>query len=939
MDNCNSGTVFVVTTLLLCGLIHCHSSHNDSVSDNVPILSQSRDIDEYLDGPLNPVYEMTEFALESVIQPNYLTDLEEDIGKEFVVPDDFLESFEDNWEEWVVYFMGYTVLASIGVLLILFVPLVGMIVACCRCCGNCGGRPRAMEGKCSVCKRVCCGVTFFIVTSAITLGVICMFAFNAEISQRIYTEEGNIWDELSSNLKNVEKYFDDTVDEMDTKILDEYVVKKDVLIKMLEEIPTDAVGFINNETEVLDDLNELLSFSNNLTYINESLTTATHLQGGLNKTLLDLEIETEELRIETFNLLSNCTTVECEEVKNATADLSVNMTTSGIQLENVTILVQISLEQNLVQEIEASFDEIDRIIQAINSSIDDEIQEVLQYADDIQEEIEEFINDTARNLDKLDINVAVDALEEVKENISEEVVIAYWAVVALGIPLCIIVFCGFVGLCLGIVCPRPSPNTGCCSSDRTMGSDALLTGVGFTFIFYWIYAMIVLVIFLAGGVTHTEVCRHLVNYDVTESAGVIDIMDRMAMYQLNESLDVVISPFNAYESCADNKSFYTALELANNGYNISEIIDTTEIKEAIDEIKTVPIDIPTVNIMNDTVQQALNELGEEFDKLDFDLYYQHLDGPVTTVSLLDIIDLLEVIRYNGTIDDTEVQNLMDQFTEAQNSLVQPAETLALNLTHELQVIEDLLPRTPLMNITNDLKEDEAIINDSGNTLVGKFINTTADDLYEETVAFTNQMISTVEEDLGRCKPLYNSLTGTIDSVCVKTLYPLNGFWFSLGWCLFFLVPSIIIAFILADEYRKAHPYMEGIDTNFEDPGQGGYDAYAGVPDYWTFDNSPNNGVQMYPLPRVELQPAHNKTQAKPHMSNNSMAAFDNPLYSNDEELKIPRPTVIPTPYYPPSTLQRKQQQDRDSPSPPPSYRDAVDSDERTSHDDNYDTRM
>ena len=33
------------------------------------------------------------------------------------------------------------------------------------------------------------------------------------------------------------------------------------------------------------------------------------------------------------------------------------------------------------------------------------------------------------------------------------------------------------------------------------------------------------------------------------------------------------------------------------------------------------------------------------------------------------------------------------------------------------------------------------------------------------------------------------------------LYPVNSFWFSLGWCLAFLVPRLIMAVKLATVYR------------------------------------------------------------------------------------------------------------------------------------------
>ncbi|KAL3863600.1 hypothetical protein ACJMK2_005351, partial [Sinanodonta woodiana] len=57
--------------------------------------------------------------------------------------------------------------------------------------------------------------------------------------------------------------------------------------------------------------------------------------------------------------------------------------------------------------------------------------------------------------------------------------------------------------------------------------------------------------------------------------------------------------------------------------------------------------------------------------------------------------------------------------------------------------------------------------------------------------------------LGKCTPLwnlYNSLL--LVSFCKYTVDAFNGFWFSIGWCIFFFMPGIILAVILEKYFRR-----------------------------------------------------------------------------------------------------------------------------------------
>ena len=60
---------------------------------------------EIVDQALVPVYEMVKIFLEDIIQPNDLTLMQEK-GVDFSDLDNILDSFENDYEEWIWYFIG-----------------------------------------------------------------------------------------------------------------------------------------------------------------------------------------------------------------------------------------------------------------------------------------------------------------------------------------------------------------------------------------------------------------------------------------------------------------------------------------------------------------------------------------------------------------------------------------------------------------------------------------------------------------------------------------------------------------------------------------------------------------------------------------------------------------------------------------------------------------
>jgi len=96
-----------------------------------------RNVDSELQPYLVPLHKMTNIFLGDVIQTRYLTYMESKVDMD--TTGDLEQSLQTDWRKWIVYVIGFTVCAALGLVMFIVMLLTGMIFPCCRCecrCGN-----------------------------------------------------------------------------------------------------------------------------------------------------------------------------------------------------------------------------------------------------------------------------------------------------------------------------------------------------------------------------------------------------------------------------------------------------------------------------------------------------------------------------------------------------------------------------------------------------------------------------------------------------------------------------------------------------------------------------------------------------------------------------------------------------------------------------------
>jgi len=232
---------------------------------------------------------------------------------------------------------------------------------------------------------------------------------------------------------------------------------------------------------------------------------------------------------------------------------------------------------------------------------------------------------------------------------------------------------------------------------------------------------------------------------------------------------------------------------------------------------------------------ALTELDKFFGPsglIDFNVMRASMGGDVTNVSLIELADSLGSLTPGDTPVDMTVY--ADQLREAYTSMVQPIEAGRERLLVEMYYEEMALNSMSFSAAANNLVFSEAMINANGSLIISAYINTTADTVYFLVVGFADETAYSVENDIARCGTLYASATLVLDSGCVRTLYPVNGLWYSLGWCLAFFIPHLFLAVQLAAAFSFHHG---------GGPGSGSTNSVAHMDDVTsTYSTSMNGGM-------------------------------------------------------------------------------------------------
>ncbi|XP_043828623.1 prominin-1 isoform X4 [Dromiciops gliroides] len=825
---------FVLCLLLLLALLGSpvsqgHSVHKTTVGtlDLGYLPAGNYETNLYVDsGPIEILFRIVRAFL-SVVQPNPFP---EDLIRKAV--QQRFEHTKNDYQkpEFIVltlkvahYEIGFILLAGLGLLFVVLIPLVGLCFCMCRCCNNCGGEMHQRQKKNGDCRRRCFATSLFVVSLIMSIGVFCAFVTN----QHLTTQVQGMRPLIKSNFKDLRTLLTDTPEQIN------YLVSQFDAPKNQALLDLDNIGPLLGRRvqaqlgkRVLPALDAVLTMAGAIRETREALENVSAsmeiLQEGTNKLSANLTNAKENLK----NTLNDAACSEaqasstCNVIKNSLNQLSINANFSRLppvtsQLAKVNEVLKIDLAR-LVQKGYAAFNDTPNMVQNQTKNIISALPYVKSVLDSIGTNITVVIKMLPIQKMITDFVIYLTQTETYIDNyfpLVEQYDFYRWLCCLIACCLLILILVFYY---LGLMCGtcgykkhKTPTNRGCVSNT---GGNFLMAGVGFSFLFSWALMIIVVSTFVLGGNVEKLVCEPF------KEKSIFQVLDTPYLFNpqwrnylsglLFKNPDVNLTFKQVYSDCKENKGIYTSLQL-DKFYNISKFLAISQYTQDLTiQFESIKINLSTIVLLDEVGKENLwNFSFSGIDGIDFAEYLAEVNKSITKVDLLSFANDLEARAEQlpkGALENA-LKGHASNIRMIHHQRVIPLEQEMSTLNQSIRLLQKTA--TELMvkvsQVIATVESAQLLINNNASFIIIEETKKYMDAIIDYFEQYIQWVIDSLTMDVAACKPLANVIDTAVEIfLCSYITNSVNAFWFGLGGATMFLVPALIFAVKLSKFYRR-----------------------------------------------------------------------------------------------------------------------------------------
>nr|ABB71125.1 prominin-like protein [Carassius auratus] len=717
-------------------------------------------------------------------------------------------------KEVLQYQTGFLVCVAIGILYIVLMPLIGLFFACCRCCGNCGGRMQQKKTTNIHCKRRSFYLCTFLITVLIMAGNICVFLSSTNTSETLMRSPT----ELTDILENVKGYLN-SIPQQIQQVTNESRVTVDTVKNNLVEtgpllgklIQNGLKGHLdpalNSTTEIGQVIN---STSDGLLQLNKTLGAA-ETEGGRAASYLSAVRQ----RINNTLRMSDC--VNCAALQPELDKLSLDGSLEFPDQKDLRSAVDKAINADVTGQADKGRDFFGSIPGKVKNETRLSVQGALLELENLKTRILSVTRDLPLNVFNTTSASLTDMQKSIKgfapyiersSQISRDVGLVMSCLILL------VVICNFLGLLLGIAGLNPKDNPSERSGTSNCGGIFFMAGVGFSFLVSWIFMLVVLILFIVGGNTYTLICKAMANqgtHPAYDTPGLIPGLNLSTVLNLKTNLNII----NVYSDCQKNMPLWTTFHL-NEIFDLNSKLDVSQYTNEIDQtFNGLQINIANITILSPEVKSQLNNFSSRTSSMNFsNIIHQINDLSGNDLSsVAESLDVLAGKQSNQSKKDElhgEAKDLRDIQTDVMSNimpLLKELNSTVKNLSEEASQIT-----AAMENVFKEVGYAQDVLNYNISKIVQTESRAFVDcqiKIFQTFLYWANQ---TITEKVGRCGPAAAAVDRSEELVCKHLVESLNAFWLSLGWCMMFLIPSIIFSVKLAKYYRRMK-YSDAYENN------------------------------------------------------------------------------------------------------------------------------
>ncbi|XP_014866529.1 PREDICTED: prominin-1-A-like isoform X9 [Poecilia mexicana] len=830
----------------------------------------------YEPGPIGILFHLVHAFLHAM-QPNaFPHDLIVKLAK------DKFGAIQTEYQKAIYYEIGFLICAAVGLLFAILMPVVGLFFCMCRCCDNCGGEMHQRQRKNADCRRGLLGTLLFSTSLVITIGVLCAYAANQNLSSQVK----NIRRLVNSNMRDLHTFANDTPMQID------YLISQYATVKNKVNYDLDNIGpllggriHVRLEKEVHPALNQVLNMAGAMRETKEALENVSvslvvlqegagklhfnlsQVRDSINRTLDDPGCHDEE---------SDATTAQlCHSIRQSLSQLQ--MSANFTRLPNVN--PQLEKMKNVVKT------DLSSVVHRGFSSLNDTPHIVIEQTRTVVNSVQNLVDSVGNNISSFSrafplqtclsnftifISHAHAKIEDYYPEIDKMDFYRWIGCIALCCMVVLVLAFNYLGLLCGTLGydKHASPTTRGCISNT--GGTLLMAGVGFSFIFSWMLMGVLTTIFLAGGNMEKLLCEP---FHTKELFKVVDTpylinpewKNFIPGYMYNDS-ELELTSESLYSTCKQNKGIYSALRL-DKVFNISSFLNTTVFtKDVVHQLENFRIDLRAIILLEAEGKQNLLDFSEAgLSEINYADYLDEVNKGVTVVDVLSFAKELESqtdLMPRGPLQ-TALKGHVATLQRIHRQQIAPMEQAMSALNQSMRFLERTASDLP-NKVTDVLEAIEAaqhLISQNATLLINQETRK-----YSATIiGYFNQYIEWVKTSLALevapCKPFSNILDTAQIMTCSFLVDSMNTFWMGLGCSTLFLLPSVILAVKLAKYYRRmdtedVYDDVETIPMKNMEIGNNGYhsESSQGIP------NPMMTSVPTYDtmnrFPRASAPPRH-----------------------------------------------------------------------------------
>ncbi|KAG8332174.1 hypothetical protein J6590_026341 [Homalodisca vitripennis] len=273
--------------------------------------------------------------------------------------------------------------------------------------------------------------------------------------------------------------------------------------------------------------------------------------------------------------------------------------------------------------------------------------------------------------------------------------------------------------------------------------------------------------------------------------------------------------------CHENRAIYPTMGL-HRLFDIEAAVDQHRWDGVSTHLRAIRANLSSLEVLSPVLQDQLADLLTSLS-VNFTEHRIQMSKPVTGKDLDSFAKQLDNIgnQMRDLATASRMETLSSRARRLIDTHIRPLEGKKGfygpppdNLVYQLTALE--VQTGPLQRQVNQslshLKTIQFFVNSQGETIAQRKSREYVDRLLSYLDQLRDHVISSAQNNVARCRPLWDIFHNTRLFLCRHTMDPLNGYWFATMWCLVVLLAATPVCLKLVDYYRARGSRSSGSPT-------------------------------------------------------------------------------------------------------------------------------